>query len=78
MFTVTGIATGVCVACEKQGEVLKVHCPAQAFCGLLCVADFKKLVKIATATQPSAMTAEPNSAPTPTSGDGAAAAGGTC
>jgi hypothetical protein len=50
MFIVTGIHSGVCLACEKECECFQVECRRQGLSGLLCLPDFRKQVKIAAAT----------------------------
>jgi hypothetical protein len=60
MFQVKGIVNGKCLMCDRECETLVVDAPEQKIAGLLCMADFKKLVKAAAATRPVANPRDPN------------------
>ena len=51
MFTVSAIQVGRCLACEKETECYQVEAPQQLLSGLLCPNDFRRMVKIATASR---------------------------
>lgn len=48
-FVVTGIKTGKCIACEREVECFVVESQRLQLSGLLCPADFRRQVKVATA-----------------------------
>jgi hypothetical protein len=50
MFIVNGIRIGTCIACGRETECFDVQSQRQQLSGLLCVTDFKRQVKIVTAT----------------------------
>lgn len=50
MFNVRAIKIGKCIACGKDTECFDVEAQRQQLSGLLCVPDFKRQVKILTAT----------------------------
>jgi len=52
MFIVKGIETGKCVACERDTECYVVENQRHGIAGRLCLQDFRKQVKIATAASP--------------------------
>jgi hypothetical protein len=61
MYIVKGIvATGKCIACEKEVECFQVECEKHGVSGLLCAGDFRKQVKIASATTSTKKSAMPN------------------
>ena len=49
-FVVSNIRTGRCMACEKETECFEVECPKQSLKGLLCPQEFKKQVRLITAS----------------------------
>jgi len=55
MFIVKAIETGKCLICDRESEGLDVEAPEQKIAGLLCLADFKRLIKAATAATPTPM-----------------------
>jgi hypothetical protein len=64
MFHVKAIVNGRCVMCDRECETLVVEAPEQRIAGLLCMADFKRLLKAAGA-KPPAEKAAPSSEPKP-------------
>jgi hypothetical protein len=50
MFKVNGILpSGKCLMCDRQVQVFDIEAPDQKIFGLLCLGDFKKLVRASVA-----------------------------
>jgi hypothetical protein len=62
MFMVKSIQLGKCIACGKETECFEVEAQRQFLTGLLCMSDFKRQVKIVTATAAPAPTVSSSAA----------------
>ncbi len=54
MFTILSLRNGKCLACDRVSECYEIESLRQGISGLICPADLRRLVKIATASAASA------------------------